>query len=546
MKRAPLIIIIVLVLVCGVGSLVLRSGKPAPTAIAKDATAKVERGDVDVVVVETGTVNSAQVVELKSLVSGRLQKLLVDEGDHVTKGEPLAIIDPRETQLQVDQLRAQVKGAQNSVEKASVDLDERRRTVVDDIASAKTRLIQAEAELKAQPSLTKEAIQQAQNALNSSVAERKRLVESAHPTTRASSLNAVAEAEANLANADAEVKRETQLLAKGFVSKKVVEDAELNYRLAQTRLSYAKASDAKLEAGLEAEVAKADEAIRQNQAALRSAVLNAFQDKVKAQAYLSAQADLQRAEATKAEIASLERSREVSRASVEQLAAQLRDGERNLGETTILAPIDGYVTKKEIQVGELVTSIGGFSSGSAIVRIEDRSKMKIALEVNEIDMARLKMGMSATITVDALPEKTFHGKVTKLAPSSTALNTTVSTTSAVATGDAVVKYDVEIQVTDPTPELRSGMSAKCTLNTLHVGKVLKAPLEFIGHDGDKTYVMVLPGGDLKAKPERHEVKTGTESGAFVEVKTGVNEGDILARPTFTGPKRKGVFGGGGD
>ena len=158
------------------------------------------------------------------------------------------------------------------------------------------------------------------------------------------------------------------------------------------------------------------------------------------QAYLSAQADYEKALAEISEIHSLEMARATSQATVEQLSAQLRDGERNLGETDIYSPIDGYVSKKEIQVGELVTSIGGFSSGTPIVRIEDRSHMKVALQINEIDTARLKVGMPSKVDIDAIPDHEFQGKVTKIAPSSTSLDTATSTTTPVAATDAVVKY----------------------------------------------------------------------------------------------------------
>lgn len=544
MKRLPLYLIIAVVVICGIG-LMLRGQKPPDKGISADATTTVDRGDLDSTIVETGTVNANQVVELKSLVSGRLMKLNVDVGDHVTQGQLIAIIDPRETQLQVDQLRAQVKGAQSSVEKARVDLSERQKTVVDDINSARTRLAQARAELDAQPSLTKEAIRQAETSLNSAKAEKSRLVESAHPTTRSSSKDVVKEAEANVSNAEAEIAREEKLLAKGFVSQKVLEDARLNYQVALSKLQYAKDADAKLEAGLQMEIAKADEAIRQAQASLRSAVLNGYQDKVKAQAYLSAQSDLSKAEASRSEVQSLAMLVKTNQATVEQISAQLRDGERNLSETNIYAPISGFVTKKEIQIGELVTSIGGFSSGTPIVRIEDRSKMKVALQVNEIDSARMKVGMESKIGVDALPNNEFKGKVTKISPASTSLENALSTTAPVTATDAVVKYDVEIEITNAIPELKSGMSTKCSLNTLHVADVVKVPSEYVGTDGASPYVMVLPNGNLKSKPEKRPVKIGETTETYTEIKSGVKVGDVLSRPEYKGPKRKGMFSGGG-
>src|ERR1700722_15183028 len=89
--------IVVLVLVCGLGGFALKGLKP-PAPKTADASVTVQRGDLSVQVVETGTLNADNVVELKSLVSGRLKTLLVDEGDRVKAGQLIAVIDPRETQ----------------------------------------------------------------------------------------------------------------------------------------------------------------------------------------------------------------------------------------------------------------------------------------------------------------------------------------------------------------------------------------------------------------------------------------------------------------
>ena len=172
--------------------------------------------------------------------------------------------------------------------------------------------------------------------------------------------------------------------------------------------------------------------------------------------------------------------------------------------------------------------------------------MKVALQINEIDTARLKVGMPSKVDIDAIPDHEFQGKVTKIAPSSTSLDTATSTTTPVAATDAVVKYDVEIEITNATPELKSGMSTKCSLKTLHLPNVLRVPVEYLGQNGQEYYVMVLPEGNLKATPVKTVVKVGPTAGAYAEIKSGVKVGDVLTRPDYTGPKRKGMFSGGPD
>src|SRR5437870_3640895 len=103
MKKVVPILLIVLVLFCGFGSYIFRAIKSATAKKSTDNAVTVSRGDVVNQVVETGTVDAVKTVEVKSRVSGRLAKLLVDEGDHVTVGQLIAVIDPLETKLLVDQ-----------------------------------------------------------------------------------------------------------------------------------------------------------------------------------------------------------------------------------------------------------------------------------------------------------------------------------------------------------------------------------------------------------------------------------------------------------
>ena len=89
---------------------------------------EVTKGDVAVSIIETGTVDAVRTVEIKPQVTGRLAELFVDEGSMVVAGQLLAVIDPQETQLRVEQGRAQLMGAQSVVERSSLEIDQRRKT----------------------------------------------------------------------------------------------------------------------------------------------------------------------------------------------------------------------------------------------------------------------------------------------------------------------------------------------------------------------------------------------------------------------------------
>lgn len=548
MKKAVVFIVIALVVVTGAGILSMRgfAGAKATEKPAEGTVGTVERGALKVTVVETGTVDAREAVEVKSRVTGRLAKLFVDEGDTVRKGQLIAIIDPQETRLRVEQDQAQLRGAQSSVDRASLEIEQRRVTAEAAYRQALARLAQLEMEARAQPALTNAAIRQAETSLESARQERERLTRSIHPTQRTNAQAAVDEAKANFDNADLELKRQSELAGKGFVAGRSLDTAKLTYNLAKVRLDTARDNLSKLEAQLRAEIAKQDEAIAQAQAELVRAQTNRMLIGTKRQEVASARAEVSRAKAALNEPAILAKQRDQGMATVAQLRSVLSDSERQLGETEIRAPYDGVVTVKGLNVGELATGLSTFSSGSTIVKIEDRSRMRVKLDMNEIDVARLSLGMTAKVEVDALPNAKFTGHVRKIAPASKAASQTGQATAA-ASADAVVRYQVEIVLDSTDAKLRSGMTAKCSMDVQKKDSTLLVATEFVGKEKDKAFVMLAPDPkDKTAKPKRQDVFIGSASGSKTEILSGVEEGTKLVRPPFNGPERKGAMQFGGD
>lgn len=548
MRKVVVPIVVALVVVCGVGGVVLKN-KAASMAVkppSEGTTATVKRGTLDVMVVETGLVDAVQVVEVKGRVTGRLAKLFVDEGDIVKKGQLIAIIDPQETKLKVEQDAAQLRGAESAVQRSDIEIQQRRISAKAAYDQTVARLHQLELETTAQPTLTQAAIRTAETNLASAREERNRLVKSAHPTQRTNAESAVREAEANYENAQADYQRQSELANKGFVSGRTSDAAKLQIDLARVRLATAKETLLKLDAQLRSELAKQDEVIAQAEAALLQAKANSFQPAYKRQEVASARAAVDQARAALMDADVLAKTREQSRASVAQLRSVLTDSQRQLRETEIRSPIDGVVIKKGLNVGELATGLSSFSSGSTIVKLEDRTTMRVKLDMNEIDVAKLRVGMKATITVDALPEDKFTGVVRKIAPASKDASTTGQAATTSSSSDAVVRYQVEIQIDRASADLRSGMTAKCSLNTLHHENVLILPLEFIGREGEKTFA-TFPAAKPEGVGEQRDIKIGASSGSMVEIVSGLKENEVVARPKFNGPKRKGVMQmGGGD
>lgn len=168
--------------------------------------------------------------------------------------------------------------------------------------------------------------------------------------------------------------------------------------------------------------------------------------------------------------------------------------------------------------------------------------MQVTLNVNEIDTAKLKLGMAATIQVEALPDKEFTGRVEKIAPAG---NNVVATGVASTSTDQVVRYEVKIYVNDRSSDLRSGMTAKCTVVTNKQPHVLAIPADYlVDENGEKSVRKVTAEKKgVPTKIENVKVKIGHKAGANVEILSGVSEGDEIARADYKGPERAGFIGG---
>src|SRR5579871_2845018 len=174
----------------------------------------VTRGDVEIKVVETGTIEPLRKVELKSKVGGRVLKLKVEAGDRVKTGQLMALVDPEEINGQVAALQQQLLAAQSrhaSAQKGTTYQQSQTITGVAQaeqaVASARARLLQAQAQADVQPTLTQQSIaaakaglESAQSALKAQQDSLSLMIESTHPQAVVSAQAAYDQAKAQADN----------------------------------------------------------------------------------------------------------------------------------------------------------------------------------------------------------------------------------------------------------------------------------------------------------------------------------------------------------
>jgi RND family efflux transporter MFP subunit len=190
--------------------------------------------------------------------------------------------------------------------------------------------------------------------------------------------------------------------------------------------------------------------------------------------------------------------------------------------TRIVAPMDGTVTERGIQPGEVVTpGVQATFEGKALLTISNLSTLIVKADLNQIDVARVKLGQTVTVTLDALPGKTYAASITKIAPAS------------ITPKDKQVDvFPVEATLAKADTEIKPGMTADVRIHIEKREKVLALPIEAVVKENGKQFVTkVTPGEKGKQKTDKIEVKLGARNDREVEIASGIVEGDrVLIKP----------------
>jgi HlyD family secretion protein len=567
-----------LILFCAltvIGARSLLKAKPKP-----ERSETAQRGDVEIKVTETGTIEPLHKEDVKSKVGGRVLKLYVDAGARVRTGQILASIDPQEINSEVDALRAQLASAQAHLASArknthyqqsetAAGIDQYR----ENLAAAKAKVDQATVEAQAQPKLTSQSIQIAQANLDAAQAAHKAqqdalalMVESTHPQAVVSAQAAYDQALAQAENADHNIERQQKLLAKGFVSQSVVDSAQSDARVAdahlrevKARLDRMKQTNALEEANARSQVANAAGQVRQMEAALEQAKTSVLPETTRRElesaraAYAQAKAQLASALAGKTQDLMRRDDAAAAAADVQQIENQLKERLVSQRDTTLLAPMDGVVTRRYVEEGELITSaIASFSSGTPVFQVADLATMLIKINVNEVDIEKVKPGMLTEVTTDAVRGVTFTGRVSKVAPAALAdASSSSGNGSSGASSQSVIRFPVEIRIDHADPRLKPGMSARCSIIVARRRNVLRLPTNCVEGTGDKGTVKLVVAATKDGTPAEttvsRPVTVGLRGDDFVEIVSGLNAGDKVRPNPYHGPPRKAIdiqIGGG--
>jgi RND family efflux transporter MFP subunit len=435
---------------------------PTPVTVAPATEQEVAR-----TVPVNGSIAALQSVSLSPKVSARVLSVVGREGDTVRAGQVLVQQDTSDLQQSLEQALANLQAAQARVTQARTNYNIQQTTSATGVQNAQAALRSAQAALRAaqanlalakQPQRTEQvsqaeiAVQQAQANYDRAVADRKRyeyLVKEG------------ASAQATL----------DQYVTTEAVQRANLESARQGLRISQTggRQESVRAS--------QEQARQAESQVRQAEIALRQARANVAQNQAKLD-------DIRAAEAT-----------------VAQNQAAVNLARRQIADASVRSPIDGVIATRATEPGQQA------APGASLMTVVALGTVYFQAQVPETNISDVQRGRGVVVRVDAVPGKTFTGRVSDVFP-------TASTSSRA--------FSVRVNVPNSGRTLRPGMYARGQVVAERRRGVV-VPKDALIADGEQFAVFVAENG----KAVRHPVKLGIQTSETAEVLSGVKTGDQI-------------------
>jgi len=159
---------------------------------------------------------------------------------------------------------------------------------------------------------------------------------------------------------------------------------------------------------------------------------------------------------------------------IKQEQAGLSTTRYNLSQVTIASPMDGIITRRNIEEGENVVVGTMNNAGTVLLTVADMSAIQAEIEVDETDIPTVTIGQAAVVTIDAAPDRMFKGHVTEIgnSPIQTAAQTNATTGQGQATN-----FKVVVTIDDPVPDVRPGFTCTAEITTATRKNVVAVPIQ---------------------------------------------------------------------
>jgi HlyD family secretion protein len=202
-----------------------------------------------------------------------------------------------------------------------------------------------------------------------------------------------------------------------------------------------------------------------------------------------------------------------AKAQVMQSQASLMQLEEQLSYTTIVAPMDGMILSRDVEIGDAVSSILVLGSTATLIFTEgDISQVYVQGKVDEADIAHVYMSQPARIKIESFRDRVFNGKVTKIAPLG-------------VEKDNVTTFEVRVSIDNPGGEVKANMTANAEILLDEHKSVLSIPENAVMYDPQKNATVEVPDKSKKEGKRKIPVKVGLSNGSVTEILSGLKEGE---------------------
>jgi HlyD family secretion protein len=226
-----------------------------------------------------------------------------------------------------------------------------------------------------------------------------------------------------------------------------------------------------------------------------------------------------------------------------------------LRKTIYEAPFDGVITNLPVREGETVVIGIQNAPGSTLMTIADMSVITAEVKVDETDIVNVQLGQSADVTIDAIPRKVFHGKVTEIGDNAIVRSTGVATSQQSSTSQEAKDFKVVVTLIDPPSDLRPGLSSTAKITTATRSSALSIPIQALTirtradlenkAEKDSVRAASAPSDPAKQKEEIQgvfvirskkaefvPVDTGISGTTDIEITKGLQEGDEVITGSY--------------
>ncbi|HIA67911.1 TPA: efflux RND transporter periplasmic adaptor subunit [Candidatus Poribacteria bacterium] len=469
---------------------------------------KVEKGNIQSELELSGSIKANSQVVVVSQVVGEIIEVLVSEGQFVTKGEVVAVIESEELKLRLLQAQAAYHAAEIKYTQAQKLAKIR---ISAQVAQARSQLSAAETELQQVLDLSQKQtlskIEQAEAGLASLQANFEKIRGGTREEDKKRAQAAVDQAKANLTNIQSNYNRMRPLFDDGAISAQSFDNVQAQLGISKAQYDAVIEQKKLIDRGPQEEDIRAVGAqVKQAEAAVRLARLsNETKTWEKDISLMQSQVESARANLQSVEALENAKSWEAEIASAETLVIQAQASadlaKKMLSYATIIAPIAGIISKLNLDPGNIVTP------AVSICEIVDMHSVKAVVYVIESDLPKVEVGREVSINVDSWDEP-FSGRISEISP---VLD--ISSRSA----------KVEIVLSNPDLRLKPGMFSKVTIPLqIRKGAIILSRSAIIRSVVSGEYsVFIIDSGISKQR----QIGLGLSKGDIVEIRSGLSSGE---------------------